>query len=137
MNRKKIKGEIQIIRKKGKEWGYILFDRSIWSERKELFLKAEDFWEKPPYDPHISFFTKEEVAKIPKDYEFKENIEFILTGEIRMVNPQTWKDVYSCVFEIVECEEAEKIRKDLGFPKFLRDNHEFHITLGIKKSPNK
>lgn len=137
MFRKKIKGEIYLIRKKNKEWGYILFDRNIWCERKELFLREEDYWEKPPYQPHISLFTKEEVQKIPDDYEFSKSIEFILTGETKIVNPQTWKDVYSCIFEIVECEEAEKIRQELGFSKFLRENHEFHMTLGIKKSPNK
>lgn len=138
MKKKKLKGKLKIQTKRNKEWGYILVERNVWFERRNSLLEKDHFWLNPGYDPHISIFTREEIQKIPKDFEFDiEEVDFCLTGQTKIVNPQTWKDVYSCIFEIVECPWAEKIRKDLGFTPLMRENHEFHVTLGIKTVPLK
>jgi hypothetical protein len=91
-----------------------------------------DEWLLPDIKPHISILTAEEVAQLPKNYSFPPTMEFILTGEIKVIVPETWKGVTQCIFEIVECVEVRRLRMSLGFSAYLYNDHEYHLTLGIK-----
>lgn len=126
-------GLLKIHRTFNKEWGYVFIDKDLWQERRNLLIKESD-WNEPPGEPHISVFNKEEVRKIPLSFThgYVNEVSFVLTGEIKVVQPKDWKNVSECIFEVVEFPEMEEIRRKLGFPSFMFDDHEFHLTLGVK-----
>lgn len=127
-------GVVHIHRKKNKEWGYIYVNKELFMQRRvDLLGEEEAKWKMPDILPHVSIFTREEVLRIPGDFEIPDKIEFTLTGKIKKIKPKDWKGVSDCVFEVVECSEIMNLRKTLGFPTYMFNDHEFHITLGIKK----
>jgi hypothetical protein len=126
-------GKVSIRKKKGSEWGNILVSPDLFSKRRsEALGDSIDEWLLPDIKPHISILTAEEVAQLPKNYSFPPTMEFILTGEIKVIVPETWKGVTQCIFEIVECVEVRRLRMSLGFSAYLYNDHEYHLTLGIK-----
>ncbi len=127
-------GVVHIHRQKNKEWGYVYVNKELFMQRRSDLL-GEDVsnWKLPDILPHISIFNKEEVKKIPSDFKIPDKIEFTLTGKIKKIKPKDWKGVSQCVFEVVLCEKVIDLRKSLGFPAYLFNDHEFHITLGIIK----
>jgi hypothetical protein len=126
-------GKLVIKRTKGKEWGMIEVDKKLWKKRRDKLILLPANWDIPPYDPHISVFSREEVRKIPENFPFEgKEITFTLRDNLRVLDPQSWNEVYECAFEIVDCFEIQKIRMDLGFTPYMNNNHEFHLTLGIK-----
>lgn len=131
-------GVVHIHRNKNKEWGYIYVNKELFMQRRADLL-GEDAakWKLPDVLPHISIFTKEEVKKIPDNVKIPDKIKFTLTGKIKKIKPKDWKGVAQCVFEVVTCDEILDLRKSLGFPPYMFNDHEFHITLGIIKELTK
>ena len=116
------------------KWGYVLIDKDLWKSRKNKLIKTNETWTNPPYTtPHISFLTKTEVDIIKdKIKDIPKNIRFSLTGETKIITPKNWNGVYSCIIEIIHSQDLINLRKNLGLSEFINNNHEFHITLGIK-----
>lgn len=113
-------------------------DKKLWKQRRDKFILLPGNWDIPTHDPHISAFTREEVRRIPKDFEFDgKDIEFTLQDNFRVLDPASWDEVYECGFEPVICYELQKLRMSLGFTPYMNGNHEFHLTLGIKYLKNK
>jgi hypothetical protein len=114
------------------KWGYILIDKSLFENRRNKLLKDKNIWAKPPYAyPHISIFTTDELKNV--DYsKVPQEIDFRLTGEIKTVKPKTWENIYECIIEIVQCKKIEEIRKQFNLNPLIKNNHEFHLTLGVK-----
>lgn len=132
------KGKLIIKRTPGKEWGMIEVDKKVWKQRRDKFILLPQNWDIPPYDPHISVFTRDEVKLIPKDFDLENTeIEFTLQDAARVLDPASWDEVYECSFEPVLCYQMQKIRMSLGFTPYMNNNHEFHLTLGIKYTKNK
>lgn len=128
-------GVVAVNRSKNKEWGYIYCNKDLFTQRRidalgESILK----WKVPDITPHISIFSKDEVKAIPSTFKMPKNLDFKLTGIIKRIKPKDWIGISECVFEVVLCEEVIEIRKKLGFPAYLFNDHEFHITLGIKRN---
>lgn len=130
-------GKLVIKRTRDKEWGMIEVDKKLWKQRRDKLILLPSNWDIPQYDPHISVFSREEVRQIPKDYEDGKEISFTLCDNLRVLDPQSWDAVYECAFEPVICLEMQKIRMELGFTPYMNNNHEFHLTLGIKYTKDK
>jgi hypothetical protein len=131
-------GVLHVHRNKNKEWGYVYVNKELFMQRRADALgEAISDWKVPDILPHISIFTKEEVKLIPGDFKIPSKIEYTLTGDIKIIKPKDWVGVSDCVFEVVLCKEIIEIRKKLGFPAYMFNDHEFHITLGIKKDLTK
>lgn len=128
-------GITNISRIKNKEWGYIYVNKDLFTQRRADALgESISEWKKPDILPHVSIFTKDEVKLIPNDFKMPKTMSFTLSGDIKRIKPKDWIGVSECVFEIVTCEEVMSIRKKLGFSAYMFDNHEFHVTLGIKRN---
>lgn len=127
-------GVLHVHRIKNKQWGYIYVNRDLFMQRRADALRDSILdWKMPDILPHISIFDKEEVKLIPNDFNLPDELEYTLTGKIKVIKPKDWLGVSECVFEIVLCKEIIEIRKKLGFSAYLFNDHEFHVTLGIKK----
>lgn len=127
-------GLVYLHRTLSKEWGYIYVSKELFTQRRQdLLADSISSWTVPDILPHISIFTKEEIKLIPIDFKIPSRIDFTLTGKVKKIKPNDWKGVSECVFEVVSCPEVNKIRKNLGLTEFMFKDHEFHITLGIKK----
>lgn len=128
-------GIVHLRRNKNKEWGYIYVDSKLFNQRRSDLLGDECLeWCLPDIQPHISIFTKEEVKLIPENFEIPNKLDFILTGNVKVIEPKEWQGIAECIFEIVICKDIIDIRKKLNFPAYMYDSHEFHITLGVKKN---
>jgi hypothetical protein len=127
-------GSVLIRNTKNKQWGYLFISPSLLNNRRTDLLPNLSQWALPDIKPHISIFSRDEVIKIPKEYEMPKKLDFTLTGITKTIKPKDWINVDSCIFEIIECPEIIKIRKELGFTPFMYFDHEFHITLGIQKT---
>lgn len=128
-------GVVHIHRNKNKEWGYIYVNKELFMQRRSDALEESILeWKVPDILPHISIFSKEEVKSIPENFKIPTQIEYTLTGKIKVIKPKDWHGVSECVFEIVLCKDIIEIRKKLGLPSYLFNDHEFHITLGIKRN---
>jgi hypothetical protein len=128
-------GLVHVHRNKGKEWGYIYINKELFTQRRQDILQDSiSSWKVPDILPHISIFSKEEVKLIPVDFKIPSRLDFTLTGEVKNIKPTDWKGVSECIFEVVSCKEIIEIRKKLGFPAYLFNDHEFHVTLGIKRN---
>src|SRR5690606_10630437 len=111
----------------------LMVSNSLRKERADTHLIVPSFWNTPPYAAHISAFTKEESVKIPHNFEYTgKEFTFKLSDTLRVINPEGWDEVYECAIEPVECYELQKLRMSLGFTPLMFNNHEFHLTLGIK-----
>ncbi len=128
------KGIVHLHRNKNKEWGYIYVNKELFTQRRaDMLGESIGEWKLPDILPHISIFTKDEIKRIPEGFEIPKEMESILTGEVKKIKPKDWIGVSECIFETVICKEIIKIRKSLKFTPFMFENHEYHITLGIKK----
>ena len=101
-------------------------------------LIDKDKIQKPPYNQkkynnvgtHISVMYEDEtndlnIREIGKEFNFK-------LGELKSVNPKTWKDMKTVYFIQVYSEELEKLRQKYGLSKKL-NGQEFHITVAVEK----
>ena len=98
--------------------------------------------EKPPYDlksfnrvgAHISVIgTREyEDHNLGEIKEIGQEFNFHFKG-FKRVNPEGWDGMQQVYFMEVESPEIEKLRKSYGLSKLI-DGHQFHITVGVKKS---
>lgn len=128
-------GVVHIHKNKNKEWGYIYVNKELFMQRRlDVLRDSISNWKLPDILPHVSIFSKEEVKLIPSDFKIPNKIEYTLTGKIKIIKPKDWLGVSECVFEVVLCEEIIEIRKKLGFPSYLFNDHEYHVTLGIKRN---
>ena len=128
-------GKLLIVREQGKEWGKIEVDNKLLRQRADHHLVVTSLWSKPPYDAHISAFSRDEVLKLPKSFDKEYNgreFEFKLSDSVRIVDPDGWDEVYECAFEPVECRLLQQLRMQLGLTPLMYGKHELHLTLGIR-----
>ena len=125
------KGRLVIDREQGSEWGYLLVDGRIRSKCFEMLGLKNLGFVLPDYEPHISAFCREEVQGL-EDHLPQEGMECEFTlKHLKVVNPEDWDEVNSCVILCVECGPLERLRKHLGLTPLMYGKHEFHITIGV------
>ena len=89
-----------------------------------------------PHLAHISVMTPEEILKAggpDKLTERGRDYSFFLKG-VKHLKPAGWEGVERCW--ILECRspELEALRKSYGLTPLLHGDHEFHITVAIRRS---
>jgi len=99
--------------------------------------------EKPPknerhYDDigaHITVIKRREVVDNNISFaDVGKRISYKMKGVQKVENPDGWEEMEAVWLIPVEAPELEKLRKAYGLsPKIL--DHDFHITLGIKRRP--
>lgn len=126
------KGRLVIDRESGGEWGKLVVNDEIRQKCFDLLGLDMIGFDLPDYEAHISAFDRSEVRRIPKDFWFEGRSCDFRLSHLRVVDPEHWDEVRSCVILCVRCKPLERLRKALGFPPLMYGDHEFHITIGVK-----
>ena len=125
------KGRLVIDREPDSEWGCLLVDDRIRSRCFEMLGLEKLGFTLPDYEPHVSAFCKEEVQGLDNPLP-QEGMECKFTlKHLKVVNPEDWDEVNSCVILCVECEPLERLRERLGLTPLMYGKHEFHVTIGV------
>ena len=87
------------------------------------------------FNAHISVMTREEVDSIggpsaisERGHSFAYNL-----GPIKTVVPETWDGVSKVWFIEVQSPELKTLRKSYGLSPLPNEDHQFHITVAIRK----
>lgn len=88
------------------------------------------------FNAHVSVMRPEEIAQIPggaeKITERGHEVGYTL-GPVRVVDPDGWSEMSKCWFIEVRSPELEKIRKSYGLTPLPSGNHQFHVTIGVRR----
>ena len=83
---------------------------------------------------HISVMRPEEVAKIGENKLTERGHTFYYTlGPIKEITPLSWDDVSKVWVIEVDSPDLKDLRKSYGLSPLPHDDHQFHITIGIRR----
>lgn len=87
------------------------------------------------YNAHISVMTKDEVDSLGGGSKINERGHmFAYTlGPVKELTPSGWGDVSKCWIIEIQSPELKALRKSYGLTALPRGDHEFHITIGIRR----
>lgn len=127
-------GQLVIDRTEGDEWGFLNVDDRIRLNCFDLLCLDDVGYSLPDYEAHISAFDENEVRHLPNPIKEEGQWCSYVPSHFKVVNPEHWEEMKSCLILCVKCEPLEHLRVKYGFTPLMYDSHEFHITIGV--SPN-
>lgn len=84
---------------------------------------------------HISVMTADEVEQIGAGNITERGKVFrYQLGPVKTVVPETWPGVSKVWYVTVESPELKQLRKTYGLSPLVKEDHDFHITVAIRKT---
>jgi hypothetical protein len=97
----------------------------------ETIKGKEEGMEKPPYNPHISVMTDEEVDSVGPIEEAGQEFEYTISS-VESCDPEGWDEMEKAWFVRCKSPQLEQLRERYGLTPLMNGDHEFHITLAVR-----